>query len=107
MSSATHLNDLPWETVRPALATGVAGRTLLDAGTKVVYTSVEPGGGFAQHVDRYAHLLFVLKGEGVAGAGDVEYRLEPGVVLRIDAGERHFYRNSGSDPLELISMNLP
>jgi len=107
MSFATTLNDLEWEAVRPTLATGVSGKTLLDAGTKVVYTSVEPAGGFPEHVDRYGHLLFILKGTGIAGAGGREYPLEAGVVLRIEAGERHFYRNTGAEPLEMISLNLP
>lgn len=107
MSSAFQLNELAWETVRPALATGVFGRTMLDAGTKVVYTRVEPGGGFASHVDPYGHLLYILSGSGVATAGGLDYRLEPGTVLEIAAGEEHAYRNTGPKELELISLNLP
>ena len=66
MGSAIRLDDLPWEAVRPGLAKGVLGRTLLDAGSKVVYTRVEPGGGFPEHVDKYGHLLYVLKGTAAA-----------------------------------------
>jgi mannose-6-phosphate isomerase-like protein (cupin superfamily) len=107
MSRALQSNDLPWEQVRPALTSGVYGRTLLDKGTKVVYTRVEAGGGFAAHVDPYRHLLYILSGSGTAHAGGVDYRLEPGVALEIEAGEEHSYRNTGPDPLELISLNLP
>lgn len=107
MSSAFQLNDLPWKPVRPAITSGVYGKALLDASTKVVYTRVDPGGSFAPHVDGYGHLFYVLSGEGVAEAGGCSYRLEPGVVLQISAGEEHAYRNTGAGTLELLSLNLP
>ena len=107
MSAATWLSELPWEPVRPALTSGVSGKTLLDAGAKMVFTRVEPGGGFAAHVDPYGHLLYILSGSGVAGAGGAEYQLAAGLVLAIEAGEEHYYRNTGAQPLELISLNLP
>ena len=107
MSTVFQLNDLAWEPVRPALTSGVFGRTMLDAGTKVVFTRVEPGGGFAPHVDPYAHLMYVLSGSGSAISGGIEYPLTPGIVLQIAAGEEHSYLNAGSDQLVLISLNLP
>jgi quercetin dioxygenase-like cupin family protein len=106
MSSARQLSELEWEPVRPSLASGVYGRTMLDAGVKMVYTRVEPGGEFPPHVDRYGHLFYILKGTGVAGAGGEEYQLVPGLLIKVEAGERHFYRNTGTEELELISMNL-
>ena len=107
MSSAFLLDDLDWQPVRPALTTGVFGRTLLDADTKMVLTRVEPGGEFAAHVDPYGHLFYVLEGSGLALSGGGEYRLRPGLVLQIAAGEEHCYRNTGADTLLLISVNLP
>ena len=107
MGNAFQLNDLPWQPVRPALASGVFGRTLLDSDTKVVYTRVEAGGGFAPHVDPYGHLMYVLSGSGLALSGGSEYLLTSGLVLQIPAGEEHSYRNTGSDQLVLISLNLP
>ena len=107
MSTAFQLNDLPWTPVRPALTDGVFGRTMLDTGTKVVLTRVEPGGGFAPHVDPYGHLMYILSGSGLAISGCNEYPLAPGLVLQIPAGEEHSYHNTGSDQLLLISLNLP
>jgi quercetin dioxygenase-like cupin family protein len=107
MSTAIQLSDLEWKPVRPAITTGVYGRTMLDARTKMVYTRVEPGGGFTAHVDSYGHLLYILSGTGVAEAGGEEYRLEPGLVIQIAPGEEHSYRNTGQYVLELISLNLP
>jgi quercetin dioxygenase-like cupin family protein len=107
MGTAFQLNDLPWTPVRPALTSGVFGRTLLDTGTKMVLTRVEPAGGFAPHVDAYGHLLYILSGSGLAVSGGSEYQLAPGLVLQIPAGEQHSYRNTGLDQLVLISLNLP
>jgi quercetin dioxygenase-like cupin family protein len=107
MSQAFQLDDLAWVPVRPALTSGVFGRTLLDGATKVVFTRVDPEGGFAAHVDPYAHLLYVLSGTGLATSGGQEYPLLPGLVLQIDAGEEHSYRNTGPDQLVLLSLNLP
>jgi len=107
MSTSFQLDDLAWQPVRPALTDGVFGKTLLDTGTKVVFTRVEPGGGFAAHVDTYGHLMYVLSGSGLAVSGGSEYQLVPGVVLQIAAGELHSYRNTGADHLVLIALNLP
>jgi quercetin dioxygenase-like cupin family protein len=107
MTKAFHLDDLAWEPVRPALTSGVFGRTMLDTGTKMVFTRVEPGGEFAPHVDPYAHLFYVLSGCGIALSAGSEYQLTPGLVLQIPAGEKHSYRNTGAELLVLISLNLP
>jgi quercetin dioxygenase-like cupin family protein len=107
MADVFDSNDLPWQPVRPALTSGVFGRTLLDAGTKMVLTRVEPDGCFAPHVDPYGHLMYVLSGSGLATSGGGAYPLAPGTVLQIPAGEEHSYRNTGADQLVLISLNLP
>ncbi|MBJ6727675.1 cupin domain-containing protein [Geomesophilobacter sediminis] len=104
---SSHLDELPWVPVRPGVATGVFGKTLLDGATKIVLTRVEPDGGFATHVDRYGHLMQVLEGEGVATVGAQEYAMSPGIVLRIPAGLPHSYRNCGAGYLVLLSVNLP
>jgi quercetin dioxygenase-like cupin family protein len=107
MSKAFQLDDLAWEPVRPALTSGIFGRTMLDSGTKMVFTRVEPGGRFAAHVDSYGHLMYVLSGSGLAISGGCEFSLVPGTVLQIDAGENHSYQNDGPDQLVLITLNLP
>jgi mannose-6-phosphate isomerase-like protein (cupin superfamily) len=107
MSTAIRLEDLPSTPVRPEIANGITGKTMLDSATKMVYTRVEPGGGFAPHVDAYDHLMYIVSGSGIAVAGGVDYQLEPGLMLEIEAGEEHCYRNTGSDVMELISLNIP
>ncbi len=107
MGQVFAVDDIPWEPVRPDVATGVAGRTLLADGVRIVLTRVAPGGGFAAHRDAYGHLLQVLAGTGVVGLAGREYPAGPGLVVRIDAGEEHYYRNTGSDDLTLLSVNIP
>jgi len=107
MSKVFQLEDVAWEPVRPALTSGIFGRTLLDAGTKMVFTRVEPGGSFAAHVDSYGHLMYVLSGSGLATSGGREFPLTAGTVMQIDAGEQHSYQNDGTEQLVLITLNLP
>ncbi|HEY6838804.1 MAG TPA: cupin domain-containing protein [Geobacteraceae bacterium] len=107
MERMTDLQSLPWEAVRPGVASGVFGKALFDAGLKVVLTRVVPEGEFFSHLDPYGHLLHVLDGEGEATVGDDTLPLRPGIVVRIAAGEAHGYRNTGAADLILMTLNIP
>jgi mannose-6-phosphate isomerase-like protein (cupin superfamily) len=107
METFTDAASLEWMAVRPDVAQQVYGKSLLDEGTKMVLIRVAPGGGFAPHRDAYGHLFFFLAGEGVAGVGEVEVPAKPGLIVRIAAGEPHWYRNTGQEELTLISVNIP
>jgi len=96
-----------WETVRPDVAQGVLGMTILNEGVKMTATRVLPGSGFAAHHDAYGHLLYFMSGTGVVGVNGDEAPIRPGLVVRIQAGEEHYYRNTGSDELTLLSVNIP
>ena len=96
-----------WETVRPDVAQGVLGVTILDKGVRMTVTRVLPGNGFAAHIDAYGHLLYFLSGSGVVGVNGEETAIRPGLAVRIQAGEDHYYRNTGSDELSLLSVNIP
>lgn len=107
MDRFIEIESLAWQPVRPDVAQGVFGRTILDGGTKMVVTRVEPGGSFAPHRDSYGHLFYFLAGSGVVGAGKEETPAKPGLVVRVAAGEMHWYRNTGIEDLVLISVNIP
>ena len=98
---------LDWQALRPDVAHGVFGKTLLDDGTKMMLVRVEPGGGFASHCDGYGHLFYFLSGEGSVRVGEEESRARPGLVVRVAAGEAHSYENGGAAELLLISVNVP
>ena len=106
MAEVIHLDSLEWKLVRPDIAHGVHGKTLLDGSVKVVQTRVEPGGTFSPHRDSYGHLLYLLSGTGIVGIGRKTFDVRAGHVVQISPGDEHFYRNSGSDDLILISLNI-
>lgn len=96
-----------WKTVRPDVAQGVLGTTILNEVVTMTVTRVLPGSGFAAHHDAYGHLLYFLSGSGVVGVAGEEAPIRPGLAVRIQAGEEHYYRNTGSDELTLLSVNIP
>jgi len=96
-----------WQTVRPDVARGVYGKTLLTEGVKMVLTRVEPGGKFAPHRDDYGHLFYFISGQGSVWIEDRTFEAQPGLTLRVAAGETHAYENVGPQDLMLISVNVP
>lgn len=100
-------DSLAWQPVRPEIAHGVSGKVLLAGPTRAVLTRVAPGGRFAPHCDPYAHLFYILSGQGEVIAGEERRAVGPGSVVRIAAGELHGYENGGEADLLLISLNLP
>jgi len=107
MGSWVDVTTLAWQPVRPDVARGVYGRTVLSDGVKVVLTRVAPGGGFSAHRDGYDHLFYVLAGQGLARVEEEEFPLRHGMAVRIAAGETHAYENTGAGDLTLLSLNLP
>ena len=99
--------DASWLAVRPDVASGVLGATLLRQGVTMQLVRVAPGGGFAPHQDDYGHLFYFLTGEGTVTVAHQAYPIRPGLVVEVAAGESHSYSNSGSDELNLISVNIP
>ncbi len=107
MSKDFEIESVEWKPVRPDVAQGVFGRTILDEQIKVVVTRLEPGAKFVPHRDKYGHLLYFQSGEGYVRVGDKRIVARPGVVVRIMPGEEHEYGNTGKGDLTLISLNLP
>ncbi len=107
MSEVLEASSLDWKAVRPDVAHGVYGKTLLAGDVKVVLTRVAPGGSSSAHKDPHAHVFYFLEGQGVLRLGEKEFPARPGVAARVPAGEAHGYENTGADDLVLISINLP
>lgn len=107
MSEVFQITALEWQPVRPDVARGVYGKTLLANGVKLVLTRVEPGGTFATHRDDYGHLFYFLSGEGRVWVQEKEYEARVGLVVLVAAGESHAYKNTGDQDLLLISVNVP
>ena len=108
MSKAVDATSLAWQPVRPDVARGVYGKTLLlTNGVKVVLTRVVPGGRFVTHQDAYGHLFYFLGGTGMVWAGEKQFEAQPGLVVCVAAGETHAYENTGTEEMTLISINIP
>lgn len=107
MSNIIDVDLLEWETVRPDVSHGVYGKTLLNTGVKLVLTRVLPGGGFMAHRDTYGHLLYFIGGSGKIGIGGEEVNIKPGLVVKIENGEEHYYTSSADEELTLLSVNIP
>lgn len=99
--------SIEWQPVRPDVARGVFGRTLLADGARVVLTRVAPGGEFTTHRDDYGHLFYFLSGEGTVTIEGKQSAARAGIVARVEPGQAHAYANTGGDDLLLISLNLP
>ena len=107
MGELIWLDSLQWEPLRPDVAKGVSARTYYNScGIKVSYVRVVPGGQFELHRDAYGHLLHFLEGTGLAGINGQEFEVGAGAVLKVVAGDEHFYCNTGEGELRLISVNL-
>lgn len=107
MGEAYNAASLEWQPIRPDVAHGVYGKSLLADGIKLILTRVEVGGKFDRHQDNYEHLFFFLSGEGVVWVQDKWFKVVPGLAVRVTAGETHSYENTGNLDLMLISVNLP
>lgn len=96
-----------WRPIRPDVAQGVWGTTLLDYEVKMQVVRVDPGGGFSSHRDGYGHIFYFLEGEGIVRVEDRQFSIHPGLVVNVAQGETHAYENTGLTELKLISINIP
>lgn len=51
--------------------------------------------------------IYVVAGEGTAIVQDEQHVLRPGVLLLVERGETHEIRNTGSVPLQTLSVYVP
>ncbi|MGL4552432.1 MAG: cupin domain-containing protein [Gemmataceae bacterium] len=72
-----------------------------DAGEKtafhVRYFEVAPGGFTTRERHAHEHVVFALRGVGVAVLGEAEHELRPGDTLYVAPGEVHQLRNPAAD----------
>jgi quercetin dioxygenase-like cupin family protein len=75
------------------------------ARTQVSVTRIAAGGSYDLHVDEYAQVFCVLDGGGEAEVGGERTRLEPGVILRTNAGDPHGLWAAADRPLVVLTVN--
>ena len=64
--------------------------------------TIEPGGLICLHQHNYEHEIFVLKGLGYVISEHKEHDIKHVYFLFISPEEKHGFKNTGSDVLELI-----
>ncbi len=65
---------------------------------------VAPGGHTPHHAHDYEHEVLIWKGQGVVCGPQGERPCRPGDVVWVPPGEKHQFRNPGSEPLEFICL---
>jgi mannose-6-phosphate isomerase-like protein (cupin superfamily) len=83
---------------------------LFNDGALAATMTLEAGcseGGPTNHHPASDQWVLVHAGEGVAIVDGIEHALRPGTLLRIDRGEMHEIRNTGSGPLHTLSFYVP
>ena len=110
MKKSIHdITDQEFVATRKTLTKGVYGLPLISeelSTIKVTLTKVEPNGEFSTHTDDYHHIFYFIKGQGIGTLDDEEYPIKPGRIVKIPAGTPHGYRNTSSENLLLITMNI-
>lgn len=65
---------------------------------------IAPGGFTPHHEHPWEHEVFVLAGAGTVVSAEGEEALKPGGVVFMPAGEKHQFRNTGSESLRLLCL---
>ena len=71
----------------------------------VSYGCFAPGGFAKAHTHEFEQVFFVLKGELTATVKMNKAVAGPATVIHILAGEEHFIKNEGKDPVEFLAIN--
>lgn len=103
------LENTPWEPfggrTKDIFRKSFSSR-VFPSGFRASLTLARPGGEFPEHVDSYAHIFYILKGEGEAILDGRKFPLKPGHALTVAAGRKHGYRNESGSDLILITLNI-
>jgi quercetin dioxygenase-like cupin family protein len=73
--------------------------------TQVALTRVRAGGEYATHVDDYAQIFCVVEGRGEGQVDGERVVLQPGVIMRTEAGEPHSLHAADDQPLLVLVVN--
>jgi len=65
---------------------------------------MEPNGYSPLHSHPWEHEVFILEGEGVVFAGDLERKFKAGDVIFIPPNELHQFRNTGEKVVKFLCL---
>ena len=109
MGQSYELGDVEWKEVDREGTQGVALHVVvpLEEGgrTQVSLTRIAKGGSYDVHTDDYSQVFCVLDGQGEGEVDGRRTRLEPGVIMRTDAGDPHGLWAAADRPLVVLTAN--
>jgi len=73
--------------------------------TQVAVTRIAAGGEYGVHVDDYSQIFSVLHGRGEGEVDGEPVPLQPGVIMRTQAGEPHALRAAADQALVVLTVN--
>jgi len=65
---------------------------------------VEPGGHTPSHAHPWEHEVYIVRGQGEAVLDDGPVPFAPDNAIFIPPDERHQFRNTGDEPLEMLCL---
>lgn len=103
-----HYADIPAEDVEQG-AQGVKIRWLIterdDAPNFVMrHFEIAPSGYTPYHDHAWEHEVFILSGDGVVVGEAGEVAFKPGDVIFMPGGEKHNFRNTGTEPVCMLCL---
>ncbi len=71
------------------------------------FALIEPHSMTDDHIHDRPELIYIVSGRGVSICDDIEYEIQPDVILWVRAGEKHQIKNTGDEILKLATVFTP
>lgn len=111
-NASFHVDDRDWVELA-GLAVSRAGYKPLTSDDytggaySIELTRIAPGGSSNAHTEPWAHLFYVLDGDGEIEVDGARAAMRPGSVHPVSAGQIHSLANTGAGDLVMLAVYHP
>ncbi|WP_157787573.1 cupin domain-containing protein [Pusillimonas noertemannii] len=107
-----HVDDVDWTPLTGLFIQKAGYKTVVppefsNGAYSIELTTVGAGGSSPTHKEPWAHVFYVLSGQGEVTVEDEVKQVRAGSVSPISAGQAHSFRNTGPQPLEMLVIYHP
>ncbi len=74
---------------------------------RVLYVHFEPGGANLLHTHTFDQVLYIVEGEGIVATETEEYRVRPGDIVVVPAGEQHWHGATPETAMAHLAIGIP
>jgi quercetin dioxygenase-like cupin family protein len=74
---------------------------------RVLYVHFEAGGANLLHTHTFDQILYIVEGEGIVATETEEYRVRPGDIVVVPAGERHWHGATPKTAMAHLAIGVP